>query len=90
MFTFHYVHEYYRPDEGAERRTEGLKFPGAGKPDYRDFFYFATSLGAASQTSDVSIHTKALRRLASLHTVISFFFNAAVLALAINIGASLI
>ena len=90
VFTFHYAHEYYRPDEGAERLTEGLNFPGTGKPDYWDFFYFATSFGAASQTSDVSIHTKALRRLATLHAVISFFFNAAVLALAINIGASLI
>jgi uncharacterized membrane protein len=31
-----------------------------------------------------------LRRLVSLHAVISFFFNTMVLALAINIGASLI
>ena len=36
------------------------------------------------------IRTKALRRLVTLHAVISFFFNTAVLALAINIGASLI
>ena len=65
-------------------------FPTTSKPDYWDFFYFATSLGAASQTSDVAIRTKALRRLVTLHAVISFFFNTAVLALAINIGASLI
>jgi uncharacterized membrane protein len=89
VFTFHYAHEYYSPDEGAERLTEGLHFQGSGKPDYWDFFYFATSFGAASQTSDVSIRTKALRRLATLHAVISFFFNVAVLALAVNIGASL-
>jgi uncharacterized membrane protein len=52
--------------------------------------YFATSIDAASQTSDVSILTKPLRRLATLHAIISFFFNAAVLALTINLGASLI
>jgi uncharacterized membrane protein len=89
VFTFHYAHEYYSPDEGAERQTEGLHFQGTGEPDYWDFFYFATSFGAASQTSDVSIRTKALRRLATFHAVISFFFNVAVLALAVNIGASL-
>jgi uncharacterized membrane protein len=89
VFTFHYAHEYYTPDEGAERLSEGLLFPDTDKPDYWDFFYFATSFGAASQTSDVSIRTKALRRLATLHAVISFFFNVAVLALAVNIGAGL-
>ncbi len=89
VFTFHYAHEYYTPDEGGERLREGLDFRDSEQPDYWDFFYFATSFGAASQTSDVTIRTKALRRLATLHAVISFFFNAAVLALAVNIGAGL-
>jgi uncharacterized membrane protein len=90
VFTFHYAHEFYRPDDTAEKLAGGLEFPHDSKPDYWDFFYFATSLGAASQTSDVTIRTKALRRLVTLHAVVSFFFNTAVLALAINIGASLI
>ena len=89
VFTFHYAHEYYTPDEGGERLREGLDFRDSEQPDYWDFFYFATSFGAASQTSDVTIRTKALRRLATLHAVISFFFNAAILALAVNIGAGL-
>jgi uncharacterized membrane protein len=90
VFTLHYAHEYYRPTGGREAIAEGLDFRGDRNPDYWDFFYFATSFGAASQTSDVSILTKPLRRLATLHAVISFFFNAAVLALGINIAASLI
>ena len=89
VFTFHYAHEFYRPDS-ASALAGGLIFPEDDHPDYWDFFYFATSLGAASQTSDVSIRSKPLRRLVTLHAIISFFFNTAVLALAINIGASLI
>lgn len=89
VFTFHYAHEYYRPEGGGEH-AGGLVFPEDKQPDYWDFFYFATSIGAASQTSDVAIRSKRLRRLVTLHAVISFFFNTAVLALAINIGASLI
>lgn len=89
-FTFHYAHEFYQPDEGPEPFEGGLAFPGGSAPDYWDFFYFATSIGAASQTSDVSIRTKSLRRLVTLHAILSFVFNTAVLALAINIGASLI
>lgn len=90
VFTFHYAHEFYRPDDTAEKLSGGLQFPQDDSPDYWDFFYFAASIGAASQTSDVSIRTKALRRLVTLHAIMSFFFNTAVLALAINIGASLI
>lgn len=90
VFTFHYAHEFYRPDDRSEKLAGGLAFPYDDNPDYWDFFYFATSIGAASQTSDVAVRTKALRRLVTLHAVISFFFNTAVLALAINIGAGLI
>lgn len=90
VFTLHYAHEYYRPSAGPNVFAEGLDFPGERNPDYWDFFYFATSFGAASQTSDVSILTKPLRRLAMLHAIISFFFNTAVLALSINLAASTI
>jgi uncharacterized membrane protein len=90
VFTLHYAHEYYRPSDGRPAIAEGLDFRGDRNPDYWDFFYFATSFGAASQTSDVSILTKPLRRLATLHAIISFFFNTAVLALSINLAASLI
>ncbi len=90
VFTLHYAHEFYRPSDGQQALAGGLEFRGEGNPDYWDFFYFATSIGAASQTSDVSIRTKPLRRIVTLHAVISFFFNTAVLALAINLAASLI
>jgi uncharacterized membrane protein len=90
VFTLHYAHEYYRPSGGTQSFAEGLDFRGEPTPDYWDFFYFATSFGAASQTSDVSIRTKPLRRLATLHAITSFFFNSVVLALSINIAASLI
>ena len=90
VFTLHYAHEYYRPSDGTQTFAEGLDFRGDRTPDYWDFFYFATSFGAASQTSDVSILTKPLRRLATLHAIISFFFNTAVLALSINLAASMI
>jgi uncharacterized membrane protein len=90
VFTLHYAHEFYRPSAGHHVFAEGLEFRGDTTPDYWDFFYFATSIGAASQTSDVSIRTKTLRRLVTLHAIISFFFNTAVLALTINLAASMI
>jgi uncharacterized membrane protein len=88
VFALHYAHAFYRPDEGSDAGG-GLIFPGCEQPDYWDFLYFSTSIGATSQTSDTSIKSRALRRLVTLHASVSFFFNTAVLALTVNIAASL-
>lgn len=86
-FTFHYAHEHYAPDRG--HAAAGLVFPDDDHPDYWDFFYFATSIGATSQTSDTMIRSKSLRRLVTLHAIVSFFFNTMVLAMTINLAAGL-
>ena len=90
VFTLHYAHSFYQPVPGAADTLRGLKFPEDDHPDYWDFFYFTTSIGATSQTSDVSITSKSLRRLVAFQAVISFVFNTTVLALAINLAAGLV
>ena len=87
VFAIHYAHDYYRPDDGGA--AGGLRFPECEDPDYWDFLYFSTSIGATSQTSDTEIRSRALRRLVTLHATVAFFFNTAVLALTVNIAASL-
>lgn len=89
VFTLHYAHEHYAPPRSDEP-VGGLLFPQDDHPDYWDFFYFSTSIGATSQTSDVSIRSKVIRRLVTLHAIVSFFFNTMVLALTINLAASLV
>lgn len=85
IFALHYAHEYY-----IENRYQdgGLAFPGKEAPDYWDFVYFSLVIGMTSQVSDVAVTAKGLRRLVAIHGVISFFFNAALLALTVNIAAS--
>jgi uncharacterized membrane protein len=89
VFTLHYAHEHYAPHNLARDGTGSLDFPNDPTPDYWDFLYFATSIGATSQTSDVSIRSKGMRRLVTLHAVVSFFFNTMVLAMTINLAASM-
>ncbi len=89
VFTLHYAHEYYTPFHVGEKEA-GLHFPGEEEPDYWDFFYFSTSIGASSQTSDTEIRSRFLRRLVTVHAIVSFFFNTMVLALTINLAASLV
>ena len=86
MFALHYAHEFY--DETAGR---GMAFPGDDPhPDYLDFVYFSFVIGMTSQVSDVAITSKLIRRTATAHGVVSFLFNAALLALTVNIAAGAI
>jgi len=88
MFALHYAHDFYA--DVAGKRKPGLAFPGVDKPGYGDFFYFAAIIGTSGQTADVSFLTSQTRRLGTLHCILSFFFNTTVLALTVNIAASLI
>ena len=88
MFALHYAHEYYAAV--CHGRTAGLQFPGDEEPDYGDFFYAAAIVGTSGQTADVSYNSKPMRRIGSLHCILAYFFNTTVLALLINIAASLL
>jgi len=84
IFALHYAHEFY----GAGAKGAGLKFPGDEDPDYWDFLYFSLVIGMTSQVSDVAVTGRTIRRTVAAHGVISFLFNAALIALTVNIAAS--
>ena len=86
VFAFHYAHEYYAED-GDE--PGGLRFEGP-PPDYADFVYFSFVIGMTAQVSDIVITSPHIRRTATLHGILSFAFNAALVALMINIASSAI
>ena len=58
--------------------------------DYWDFVYFSFVIGMTAQVSDVGITDKIIRRTATVHGIISFVFNTALVALMVNIAASAI
>ena len=87
-FSLHYAHEYYR---GA--KPGGLQFPSGDQhdhADYWDFVYFSFVIGMTAQVSDVGITDKIIRRTATVHGIISFVYNTALVALMVNIAASAI
>jgi uncharacterized membrane protein len=90
-FSIRYAHEYYSKDLGGSGIDKGLEFPGDDdEPDYFDFFYFAIVLGMTFQVSDVQITARKLRRLATVHGLLSFLFNTIIVALTVNIAAGLL
>jgi uncharacterized membrane protein len=87
-FALHYAHDYYR---GV--KPGGLQFPSGDThehADYWDFVYFSFVIGMTAQVSDVGITDKIIRRTATVHGIISFIYNTALVALMVNIAASAI
>lgn len=88
IFAFHYAHAFYGP--GAKGDAGGLLFPGDEAPDYWDFLHFSLIIGVASQTADVQITGKALRRTSTVHSVTAFVFNTVIVALSVNLAVGLL
>lgn len=91
IFALHYAYEYYQDHKTqSDSKAGGLDFPEDREPDYGDFLYFSFVIGMTSQVSDVQITSRSLRRLSLLHSILSFFFNTAIVAMSINIIGGLI
>jgi len=89
-FAYRYAHEYYTRGPERDAVDGGIDFPKDDKPDYLDFIYFSFVLGMTFQVSDCNITSKKLRRLATLQGLIGFLFNTVILALSVNIAATLL
>jgi len=88
LFSIHYAHLFYQ-ENSEEHRP--IKFPDNPKqPDYFDFLYFSITISVACQTADVSINNSEGRKLVLTQSILAFIFNTSVLALGINVAASLL
>lgn len=90
MFSQHYAHEFYAPAQTGDGDQGGLMFPGEEDPDYWDFLHFSLIIGVASQTADIQISSRRLRRIASIHSVTAFVFNTVILALGVNLAVNFV
>ena len=91
VFAFHYARRYYGDHRrGHNHEAGGLSFPGEREPDYLDFAYYSFVVGMTSQVSDVTTATRGMRRLTLIHGILAFIFNIAIVAMSINIIASVI
>lgn len=63
----------------------GLVFPGDAEPTFGDFLYFSFTIGSSFATSDVTVLTTRVRWVVMVHNVISFLYNALVVAVAFQV-----
>jgi uncharacterized membrane protein len=84
VYALRYARLYYAEPVG------GIDFNGDDAPSYLDFVYVALTVGMTSQVSDTSLTLPRLRRTAIHHALLAYLFAAVVVALMINIVASLL
>jgi hypothetical protein len=78
-----YAGFYHGSDESSD--GPGLRFPDNTRPATADYLYFAITLGVSFAVSDVEVIRRRTRWHVLVHEIISFFYNAAVLAIAISV-----
>lgn len=87
LFAMHYAHLYY----GSAANDRPLLFPDRpATPDYWDFAYFSFTIAVAAQTADIAPNNGPTRRLVLAQSLLAFIFNTSILAMSINVAASLI
>lgn len=90
ILAFHYAFLYYTSESAAGKDPHdagGLQFPETQEPTGWDFLYYSFVLGMTAQVSDVQTASAAMRRLTLFHSIVSFFYNTVILALAVNVAA---
>ncbi len=76
--------KFYRSLDAADG-SPGLRFPDNIEPLLLDYLYFALTLGVSFAVSDVEIIRRTTRWHVLVHSVASFFYNSAVLAVAVGV-----
>jgi uncharacterized membrane protein len=83
VFSLRYADLYYSGEPG------GIDFNDDEPPCYSDFAYLAWTIGMTFQVSDTDLQTKAIRRTALRHGLLSYMFGALIIATTINLIAGL-
>jgi uncharacterized membrane protein len=87
IFAFRYAHRFYEKlRSGKGKDAGGLEFPGTAQPGGWDFAYYSFVVGATAQTSDVDVSSMEMRKLTMCHSIVAFFYNTVLIALAVNIA----
>jgi uncharacterized membrane protein len=87
VFALRYAHQFYSPDvDGHIDFKSGRGY----QPDYGDFGYVAFTIGMTFQVSDTDVGSRLTRRTVLKHALVSYLFGAVIVALMVNVIATLL
>lgn len=77
--------QVYQAAQHRDPEEPGLSFPNSPAPGFVDFLYFSFVIGTSFATSDAAVRTQRMRLTVVVHSVVSFFYNAMVVASAFQV-----
>lgn len=89
ILSWHLLHtgfaQVYETSLAKHQDEPGLIFPANRRPSFVDFLYFSFTIGTSFATSDITVNTSRMRWTVLVHSIISFFYNALVVAVAFQV-----
>jgi len=64
--------------------SPGLEFPGEPPTGFGDYLYFSAAVSTTFGTTDVTVTTRALRRVVTGHALVAFVFNTVIVGLLVS------
>jgi uncharacterized membrane protein len=83
VMAFRYADIYYRHNDRPDW-IPAVNFPKCPEPGPMEFVYLAMVVGMTAQVADTNVQSTDMRRAVTLHSVVSFFFNTVLIAMAVN------
>jgi uncharacterized membrane protein len=83
VFALRYARMYLTDDAG------GIDFHMKEAPRYTDFAYVAVTVGMSFAISDTDLGSSRMRRTALVHALLSYLFGTVIIALLVNLVASM-
>lgn len=77
--------QIYESSYSSDPDGPNIAFPKRAVPVFADFLYFSFTIGTAFATSDARVETSRSRWIVMLHSIVSFLYNALVVAVAFQI-----
>ncbi|WP_432790173.1 DUF1345 domain-containing protein [Brevibacterium sp. K11IcPPYGO002] len=85
LYSVRYAFMYF-----DREKPGGIDFNSAAAPNYQDFLYFGFGVGMTFGVTDTSVSTTRIRAVVLRHSILSYLFNAVILATAINLVVGVI
>ena len=83
VFALRYARMFLTDDGG------GIDFHMSAPPRYSDFAYVAVTVGMSFAISDTDLGSSRMRRTALVHALLSYLFGTVIIALLVNLVASM-
>lgn len=77
--------QVYESSYESDPDGPNIAFPKRAVPFFSDFLYFSFTIGTAFATSDARVETSRSRWIVMTHSIVSFLYNALVVAVAFQI-----